>query len=1203
MQLVSKLRKKYRSKRSDGPSLTTLDSDTSPATSATPTTASTLSNFPASETSTTTNTLASISLQELRRQIWNDAYDEAKKDEPEIFEQYEQILSVQLRKTSTRTSDAANETDAIKQDTLGRQLQMIKLVELGLEKTEKRAMVKGKIMEGMQPVLNIKEFIATAVKSEPTAAIAWVGVTTCMYIITNPVTEPGINRDGVKFVLERSRWHWELTQLLLDIRETDTSLIELQTQLRAHIARLYKKLLLYQIQSVVLYNRKLAGVLIRDVFKVDDWQQKIDAIQSVEEALRKDVEQHNSEELKGRLRDIDSTLKDLRLDIKAVETAVEQQTLILRKLHHDDKDKECLARLCVINPETHKAKIQRTGGGLLKDSYEWILDHEDFRRFHSNPQNRLLWIRGDPGKGKTMLLCGMIDELKAESSRPLSYAFCQATHSDFKSATSVLRSLIWLLCKNHPDLVSHVREKYDVEGELSLKDITTLQSVLGKMLGEPYLRDAILLVDALDECSTDRTELMDIISEFSGSFPAKWIVSSRNWPEINEQLQQAQKNILSLELNKESISQAVSMFVRHKVKELALRKRYSPKTREAVLEALLRKARDTFIWVALVCAELNRVQERHTMAQLESIPGDLTRLYDRMLEHAIESRDANSCRHILSVACATFRPLTLCELQVLVQELGVHSHDVLREIIEECGSFLTIQENTVYFIHQYAQDFLVQQGKNRLSLSSTRDLHHQLFVQSLGSLKEMKRNPYNWTPLGLLQATFDARALSDDNQVEAFVRKSFLHWLEALSILQKLPEAVKGIQTLVQIVANTENRSLKKIVDDMRRFIRLHIDAIEIAPLQVYNSALVFSPSGSTIREMFKLEEPDWIKLKPKMASNWDPCIQTLDVDKKYRQVEDMQFSSDGRLSVLTQSRSIVSWDVISSRRLHTINIAKEGDELRYEGRADKGEWLKGLLPLDPAKAQEYNGGQTVASPFQEPEEVLQWGWTPNVYFFPYAGGRAPDFGNLLSPAFEDPALPVDATQNTLWNLVHDREFKKANGQTGYPTMAHYTNVVNPKSGVFIFDSNFSPTYAKSVNNGKGDVPDLDTSSDIAYFQWRDGCLAGGDDPKNLKAVFHSHVIYNKTFQIVMEALRRAKYTQVPEWGQRVTFKMDTDEGLAILGSTHGSATAWMLSQHKEVLGVKDITEVVIWSSNGAFELTRNPNLAYLCLKFTVVSV
>ncbi|KAK2770524.1 WD domain-containing protein [Colletotrichum kahawae] len=298
-----------------------------------------------------------------------------------MVERYEQILSVQLRETGTRTSDAGNETNAIKQDTLGRQLQMMKLIEMNLEKTEKSAQVKGKIKEGMQPVLNIREFVATAVKSEPTAAIAWVGVTTCMdvrnpnkaitppltvsQIITNPATETGINRDGVNFVLERSRWHWELTSLLLDYRGTGTSLIDLQAQLRLQIARLYKTLLLYQIQSVVFYDRKLAGVIIRDVFKVDDWQEKIDAIPSAEEALRRDMEQHNPEELKERLRDIDSTLEDMRLDIKAVETAVEKQTLVLRKLHHDDKDKECLARLCVINPTIHKELIQRTGGGLL----------------------------------------------------------------------------------------------------------------------------------------------------------------------------------------------------------------------------------------------------------------------------------------------------------------------------------------------------------------------------------------------------------------------------------------------------------------------------------------------------------------------------------------------------------------------------------------------------------------------------------------------------------------------------------------------------------------------------------------------------------------------------------------------------------------------------------------------------------------------
>jgi hypothetical protein len=45
----------------------------------------------------------------------------------------------------------------------------------------------------------------------------------------------------------------------------------------------------------------------------------------------------------------------------------------------------------------------------------------------------VLWIKGDPGKGKTMLLCGIIDEMSAltrlrdkEATTLLSYFFCQA---------------------------------------------------------------------------------------------------------------------------------------------------------------------------------------------------------------------------------------------------------------------------------------------------------------------------------------------------------------------------------------------------------------------------------------------------------------------------------------------------------------------------------------------------------------------------------------------------------------------------------------------------------------------------------------------------------------------------------------------------------------------------------------------------------
>jgi hypothetical protein len=68
------------------------------------------------------------------------------------------------------------------------------------------------------------------------------------------------------------------------------------------------------------------------------------------------------------------------------------------------KDKDCLHDLFVADPRTDKKRIEDTKGGLLKDSSPWILKDDDFVQFRNDRQNRLLWIKGDPGKGKTMLL-------------------------------------------------------------------------------------------------------------------------------------------------------------------------------------------------------------------------------------------------------------------------------------------------------------------------------------------------------------------------------------------------------------------------------------------------------------------------------------------------------------------------------------------------------------------------------------------------------------------------------------------------------------------------------------------------------------------------------------------------------------------------------------------------------------------------------
>ena len=75
------------------------------------------------------------------------------------------------------------------------------------------------------------------------------------------------------------------------------------------------------------------------------------------------------------------------------------------------EDQECTRHLRLTDPRDDKKRIEETKGGLLEDSYYWILENSDFQQWCNDQQSRLLWIKGDSGKGKTMLLCGIVNEL------------------------------------------------------------------------------------------------------------------------------------------------------------------------------------------------------------------------------------------------------------------------------------------------------------------------------------------------------------------------------------------------------------------------------------------------------------------------------------------------------------------------------------------------------------------------------------------------------------------------------------------------------------------------------------------------------------------------------------------------------------------------------------------------------------------------
>lgn len=102
-----------------------------------------------------------------------------------------------------------------------------------------------------------------------------------------------------------------------------------------------------------------------------------------------------------------------------------------------------------------------------------------------------------------------------------------------------------------------------------------------------------------------------------------------------------------------------------------------------------------------------------------------------------------------------------------------------------------------------------------------------------------------------------------------------------------------------------------------------HKVAIEVAPLQAYVSALVFSPRLSLIRRLFEKEEPPWLSLSPPMPDHWSACLQTLEGHSK--QVHSVAYSHDSKwLASASADTTIRVWDADSGACLRILKGHRE---------------------------------------------------------------------------------------------------------------------------------------------------------------------------------------------------------------------------------------------------------------------------------------
>jgi WD40 repeat protein len=776
------------------------------------------------------------------------------------------------------------------------------------------------------------------------------------------------------------KWYSSLSKLLLkdEAFEQEEGSLELREQLAERIVELYKVLLKYVIKSICAYDRNPLLQVLRDAVSLDQWS--------------------------GSLTDVDGA--EASVTKASSEYGVRQSSTYLQlicNMHLSTAQNEVMQKLYVVDMAAEIESLQSRKDPLLPDSYKWILDNNDYQDFVDwrSSARSLFWVKGNPGKGKTMLLIGIIRELTSRidtyfDEAHISYFFCQATDPKLNSATAVLRGLIWMLLRQERSLIRYL----DVKdyGQDFLRDRSAfyvLKKIFQNMMSDRALKRVYFVVDALDECTDEEpglSQLLTLISEMKGN--VRWLVSSRKRADIEDGLGAIDLGVrVDLELNAASVSAAVSAYITHKVEELARLKKYNSDLQNDVKSHLESKADGTFLWVALVCRELARPQtlRPRTLNVLHSFQAGLTPIYQRMMEQIEGSECSDICKEILAAVMIARRRIHLNELASVAGVVEDFSDDPesLEDLVGLCGSFLVIREGIIYFVHQSAQDYLnSEQPSSKVFPTGRVGAHCGMVSRSLEMMsKILKKDIYTLQHPGLstdviecpdpdplipvrYACTYWADHLSeiptnlreesglrDNGAIDTFLRNSFLYWLEAQSLMRGFSSAVTTIRTLDRLLAvrnhlalhaippanimkqNPKNSAqLVSLVRDANRFVLYNRGIIEAAPLQVYASALVFSPLNSEIRTLFEHERPWWISEYPRVEQDWSPCLFTLALGSS---VNSVAFSIDGKkLASGSDDATVRVWDA-ETGELQKIFNGHNGPVLSVVFSPDAGgKWL-----------------------------------------------------------------------------------------------------------------------------------------------------------------------------------------------------------------------------------------------------------------------
>ncbi|RSL46418.1 hypothetical protein CEP53_010331 [Fusarium sp. AF-6] len=341
----------------------------------------------------------------------------------------------------------------------------------------------------------------------------------------------------------------------------------------------------------------------------------------------------------------------------------------------------------------------------LANTGEWLPRLDGYKTWHDNPDHGLLWIRGVPGSGKSVIAATLAHRLSQEDVPVLYFFFRQIIDANHRPI-NLLRDWLDQILLYSPPLQAILKEYIDTDRSLDSVSMDELWRHLRMALASIPLTYCV--VDALDEMDQYNDGFVRSLADLGHWRPSSVKVLMTSRPVVSVETPMRGIGYIDIRMEEDLIDIDIAAYVRHCLDGTSI----SEDDRQQIKQAVPGRANGLFLYAKLAMKAFLEPNV-NVSAALEMLPLDMEAMYVNLLQEHARRSGISETTQVLILRWVTHatRPLRLLELADMLkyvlggQSTGLKDNkDLVRAA---CGPLLEIlPDETVSVVHHSLTEFL-----------------------------------------------------------------------------------------------------------------------------------------------------------------------------------------------------------------------------------------------------------------------------------------------------------------------------------------------------------------------------------------------------------------------------------------------------------------------------------------------------------------